>query len=240
MIVLKILSNSTRNGASILGDCVMLDRDGTVYPCIDNKYHPNPGTEVDEYSEIERVIDWLYQNKLSSIRPVLDRWIACRVARCLVDDPDSGLQDVLLNTLYCDNYAPDDNTVSAVQAAYQSCEDISTFNKYLTYSELDLSRKVAAFLNERFLRVRAGGKLNPEGSNSIYFRISSHDYDWRPVIEDFLWNTFRDPKSMSNYIWVGHDAETNPPEITLFEGSPEDFLDASDVKIFASDNVEWC
>ena len=40
----------------------MLHRNGTVYPCIDNRYHPNPGTEETEYDEIERPVDWLIAN----------------------------------------------------------------------------------------------------------------------------------------------------------------------------------
>ena len=43
---------------------------------------------------------------------------------------------------------------------------------------------------------------------------------------------------MPNYIWVGHDAETNPPEVTLFESSPQDLLEKFDSSIFADTDNE--
>lgn len=48
-----IIEGRTGTGFTVAGESVMLDRYGDVYPTIDNKMHPNPGTEEDEYSEIE-------------------------------------------------------------------------------------------------------------------------------------------------------------------------------------------
>lgn len=237
---MKILSNKQlKNGSSIHGECVMINKDGSVYPCIDNLYHPNPGTAETEYDEIERTIDWLYMHSINSIKSELNRWVAVRVAKILEEDPEASLDEVLLNVMYCDSYDPCQATKDAVGSAYVNCKDSEILNRYLQYDELNIAKKIVDFLNERFLRVRAGGKLNPEGSDSIYFRISSHDYNWRSVIEDFLWDTFKSIDQMPKYIWIGHDAETNPPEITLFEGTPQDLINDFDSSIFASDDIIW-
>ncbi len=188
---MQIMSNKTlKNGTTIQGECVMIDRNGKVYQCIDNLYHPNPGTKADGYSEIERTIDWLYQNNLHSIRPYLDRWIACRVAKELYNQ-DCGLSNIINNVMFCDLYKPCDRTISAIESAYKVClQNDEILPKYLKLDELHIAEVITEFLNESFLRVRAGGKLNPQSTNSIYFRISSHDYNWYYVISDFLYDTF--------------------------------------------------
>lgn len=236
---MQIMSNKTlKNGTTIRGECVMIDRNGQVYQCIDNLYHPNPGTKADGYSEIERTIDWLYQNNLRSIRPYLDRWIACRVAKELYNQ-DCGLSNIINNVMFCDLYKPCDRTISAIESAYKVClQNDEMLHKYLQLDELHIAEVITEFLNESFLRVRAGGKLNPQSTNSIYFRISSHDYNWYYVISDFLYDTFNSIDKMPNYIWVGHDAETNPPEVTLFESSPQDLLEKFDSSIFADTDNE--
>lgn len=51
---------------------------------------------------------------------------------------------------------------------------------------------------------------------------------------DFLWDTFKNPDAMPHKIWVGHDAETNPPETVLFEGTPQELFSTYDTSIFAN------
>ena len=218
----------------------MLDKYGNVYPCIDNAYHPNPGTEEDGYSEIERTVDWLYANNINRIKPSLDKWVQYRVAYELDSDPDASFEDVVMNVMYSDLYDPCEATLNAIELAYTE-----TLESWLDYDEMLLAKHITEFLNENFLRVRAGGKLNPEGADAIYFRISSHGYNWHNVIVDFLWDTFGEPSKMPKRIWVGHDAETNPPEVTLFDGTPQELFEQYDDKVFAStkncidDDVVW-
>jgi len=233
---MRILANrTTKNGASIMGECVMLNRYGDVLECIDSLYHPNPGTEEDGYSEIERTVDWFYLNNIKRIKPILDKWIKCRVAYELDSDPDISFEDLVMNVMYSDLYDTCQATINAISDAYDD-EDISD---WLDYDEIDFARQITEYLNENFLRVRAGGKLNPEGSDSIYFRISSHGYDWHNLIIDFLWDTFGEPSKMPKRICVCHDAETNPPEVILFDGTPQELFEKYDNKVFASkkDNV---
>ena len=231
---MKFYIKSGYNGSSISGECVMIHRSGKVYPCIDNLYHPNPGTEEDEYSEIERPIDWLIANELTYPAKAIRRWISARMSNIIEDDPDISLADVIPDVMYNDSYTLSKDTETVLAQAYDALQDPEIRDKALRIDELEAARDIARYINEFFLRVRAGGKLNPEGSDAIYFRISSHGYDWRRNIEDFLWDTFDDPSRMPNRIWIGHDAETNPPEITLFDGSPEEFIEQFDSKIAAS------
>lgn len=227
---------AVKNGSVIHGECVMLDKYGEVHSCIDNAYHPNPG---EDYSEIERVVDWMYENYPI---PELDSWIKLRVAEEWYPEYEqnlSGEDEIILNVMYCDTYTPCAAATEALLSAIEDCNDPKLRRQYLAQDEEDICEAIASKLNEHFLRVRAGGKLNPEGSNSIYFRISSHGYDWRRTIEDFLWDTFQSIDDMPEYIWIGHDAETNPPETTLYEGSPEDLLGLADNKIYASKNIKF-
>lgn len=232
---MNILANkSTTNGSQINGECVMIDKYENVYNCIDNAYHPNPGTAADSYSEIERTVDWLFEHDIHTALDYLYKWVYARVAHQLSEDIDATFEDVLYDVMFCDAYTPCADTINAVREAYITLRsDADMIERWANIDDTYYAAKITDYLNETFLRVRAGGKLNPQGTNSIYFRISSHGYDWRSVIEDFLWDTFGSPENMPKYVWIGHDEETNPPEVTLYEGSPEDFLEY-DHKIVAS------
>ena len=229
----------SKNGAYVTGDCVMLHRNGTVYPCIDNRYHPNPGTEETEYDEIERPVDWLIANGFlsSTIGDQIELWLKARIAILIEDegfDEDADMNEVVNSIMYSDDYRVDPKTRQLIEDIYFWMDLDNNLESSLELDELDYARKIARFINENFLRIRAGGKLNPDGTNSIYFRISSHGFNWRRNIEDFLWDTFDSPDKMPNYIWIGHDAETNPPEVTLFEGTPNDFIEQFDSVVAAS------
>lgn len=230
----KILEGRTGTGFTVNGDSVMIDRYGDVYPTIDNKMHPNPGTEKVGYSEIERTVDWLYRNKQKSVYSYLDRWVMTRVAR-LLSEGYTDDEEIVTEVFYSDLYTPSEDSVNSVVRALNTLEESDGLLKsFLEEDELKYARKIASWLNERFLRVRAGGKLNPEGANAIYFRISSHGYDWRYNIENFLWDVFKDLKDMPREINILHDAETNPPEVFLYKGTPEDLFGKYDYKIFES------
>lgn len=184
----------------------------------------------------------MYANNIRSVKHLLDKWVAIRVAYEVGevgDDINISYDDTVLNVMYSDLYQPCENTLSAINKAYETCQDSNSRVAYVYTDEVDVARKITSYLNENFLRVRAGGKLNPQGTNSIYFRISSHGYDWHNVIVDFLWDTFQSPKDMPSTIWIGHDAETNPPETVLFEGTPDELLELYDSTVFASDDIIW-
>ena len=229
-----LITAKTGTGLNVFGEAVMLERTGTIYPCIDHLYHPNPGTDETGYDEIERPVDWLYRHDISRIKSALTRWVKIRVADMMVDLPDMELADLALEMMYADSYSLSANTIAAIREVYEQFKsDPSLIKEWEGMDEIEVAREIARFINNQFLRVRAGGKLNPEGSDAIYFRISSSGYDWHRVITDFLWDTFGSPDKMPNRIWIGHDAETNPPETTLFDGSASDLFEGYNSKVFA-------
>lgn len=235
---MKILEGRTGTGFTVKGEAVMLDKYGDVYPVIDNVMHPNPGTKSDGYSEIERTIDWLYSINATRVKKLLDEWVKIRVAFEMDYDPEESENEIIKNVMYSDLYDPCQAAVESVKKSIQVLKyRPDVFNDILSDSsrELEVAEKIVMYLNENFLRVRAGGKLNPEGANAIYFRISSHGYDWHRVIVDFLWNTFGSPDKMPMRVWIGHDKETNPPETILFDVTPQELFDKFDDKIFESD-----
>ena len=233
---MKIIMSRTGTGSNIYGDCVMLRKGGSVYPCIDNKYHPNPGTGEDGYAEIERVIDWVLQNNLNLLNRTVENWMRARIADNISNIGSIETDDIFEDTFYCDGtYIPCDKAQAMFYKIIKEFEfDFESYESALQSDETDYSKVIADYINENFLRVRAGGKLNPDGSDSIYFRISSHGYDWHRDIADFLWDTFNDITSMPRYVWIGHDAETNPPETVLFDGNPENLFMQFDGKVFSS------
>lgn len=213
---------------SFSSDALMLSRYGEVYPGIDNAYHPNPGSKEDGYPEIERVVDWFYQHEIKGIYPALKKWIFSRTAKVINDgfeDPD----EIIVEVLCSDIYDPNVRTVAVVEDAinyFKLNKDV--FKEFVKDNINQSAEKVATYLNEKFLRVRIGGKLNPQGEDAIYFRISSHGYDWHRCISDFLW----DMKNFPSRMVICHDAETNPPEKILYDGSPREFLEDPDDKVY--------
>lgn len=228
------------NGATIKGDAVMLSKYGDLYNVIDNAYHPNPGTREDGFSEIERCIDWIVRNNIHGVDAQIKDWLILRILNI---DEEYNLEtlsddEIIEEIFYCDASLICNQLKSQVS---QIVDDIKSIdfddNPYIEYadkSEIDVAEQIADFINEKFLRIRAGGKLNPEGTDSLYFRISSHGFDWNRVITEFLWDYFKSEKNMPKQIVICHDAETNPPEIILFDGTPETLFRDFDTAKFES------
>lgn len=226
----KVESFSLR-GSRLSSDALMLSRYGDVYPGIDNAYHPNTGSKEEGYLEIERVVDWFYLHGISDgISSSLQNWIFVRTAQAINDgleDPQEIVEEVLCS----DIYDPCTKTVSVVEDAINYFElNKEVFKEFLDADVDQFAENIATYLNEKFLRVRIGGKLNPQGEDAIYFRISSHGYDWHRCISNFLWDLNVLPSRMV----ICHDAETNPPEKILYDGSPKEFLEELDDKVYES------
>jgi len=209
--------------------CVVLSRLGDVYSCISNGFHPHCGNRDQDYPEMYSAVDWMIDNRVNRGCKAVNQWLAYQLKDCY----NSGLDlELSIDAIFA-GIEPSARTIEVCNRLW---EQIDSFN----YSEddcLEFADKIDSYLNQNFLRVRAGGKLNPSSADSIYFRISSKDYDWRNVIEDFLWDTFKSIDNMPSLIWIGHDEETNPPEVVLFEGTPEELFVKEDSKIFAHYNL---
>ena len=214
---------------------VMLSKYGEVYPGVNNLFHPYPGDKKDGYPEIETCINWLCQNGItSSVSTAITEWLQIKVAEKYQEDPDMSLEDMIEEILFMDLEDVCEDLKHRIHNVYNETCDLSgdQISDRAGRDPLDPTAYIADFINERFLRIREGGKLDSVGENAIYFRISSHGYDWHRSIVEYLWDTYGSPKKMPRRIWIGHDLESNPPETVLFDGTPEELLEEEDRKIY--------
>lgn len=160
---MKILKGIKIEGSvdrTLLGECCMLSKYGEIYDCIDNVMHPNPGTEETQYDEIERTIDWILRVPFYKMVSDCTHWIEIKTAKYLKEFPESSLDDVILNIMYSDLYTPCKMCTDIFEDTYNDFvfghRDI---NAYANSDDIEISRKITNWLNENFLRVRAGGKV---------------------------------------------------------------------------------
>lgn len=207
-------------------DCVVLGKLGDVYPCIDNGFHPHCGPKEYDYPETYSAVDWMIDNRVNRGCKSVQLWLAQQLRSCYDDFLNL---EFAIKSIFA-GISPCNRTVEMCTKLWESIENVD----FDSNRSLEYASNIDFYLNQNFLRVRAGGKLNSSSASSIYFRISSKDYNWRDVIEDFLWDTFKNIADMPQLIWIGHDAETNPPEVVLFEGTPEDLFTKFDSTVLAS------
>lgn len=224
-----IIESSKRSQA------VMLSKYGEVYPGINNSYHPYPGDKDDGYPEIETCINWICQNNISGVDLQIREWIQIRVATEYHKNNYSlSFKTVIEDILFMDDDEVCSELKSRIYKARDKLFDLPNrkVDEWADYDPSEPAEDIANFINEKFLRVREGGKLDSNGEDAIYFRISSHDYDWRRNIVEYLWDSYGDPKRMPSRIWIGHDLESNPPETVLFDGTPQELLENEDRKVY--------
>jgi len=221
------------------GESVMLDKAGNVYPTIDGMYHPPAST-----GEIERTADWLCQYikppLFNKFRETIMDWLRIRYANIWFDEPDV-IDDraAFMNALlYTDKHSEELWQLVQEVAVIADDLDDKQIEEMGQQDENGVDEFLVHLVNEQFLRVRAGGKLNPEPeNNTVYFRISSRGFNWRPVIEQYMWDTFNSPENMPSGMWIGTDKESRGEEIIYFDGDPRDYFSANDwydMKVFSS------
>lgn len=210
---------------------VILDKYGTVYPVV-NECHPNPGS-YPHYEAIGETVDWFCRTHAGGDRvfDYIEYWLFSSISVFKQDNEgECTVQDVIDEIFWMDKQDLSNKTVDLITKILQvETPDPDHLDTPTTYAQ-----KIADYLNQKYLRVRAGGKFDYNREDTIYFRISSKGYDWRAVIIDFLWDTYKDPQHMPKTVWIGHDEETNPPETTLFYGSCSDLLEVGDNKVYES------
>lgn len=210
---------------------VILDKYGTVYPVV-NECHPNPGS-YPYYEAIGETVDWFCRTHASNDRvfDYIELWLQASISVLSQDmDSECTVQDVIDEIFWMDSSELSPQTIKMIEDSLQTLSTLPSPEETPT----DYAQKIADYLNQKYLRVRAGGKFDYNREDTIYFRISSKGYDWRAVIIDFLWDTYKDPQKMPSTVWIGHDEETNPPETTLFYGSCSDLLEIGDNKVYES------
>ena len=212
----------------------MISKYGDVYPAIKSPsgdYHPYTGGRDGNYEEIFDVINWFFTINFFpySLKDDIRSFILSRYLEDGLGNISSLRNSVieLFNAEYLDSSQFSDEFFEYLIDIFENCDDIFAYEEMRS---IDYAQKIDAILNQCFLRFRVGDKYDIGNSNIIYFRISSKSVNWRSQISAYLWDTYKTIDHMPN-IWVGHDAESNPPEIVLFEGTPEEFF-GDDLKIY--------
>lgn len=212
----------------------MISKYGDVYPAIKSPsgdYHPYTGGRENDYEEIFYVINWFFTINFFpfSLKDDIRSFILAKYLEDDLEDTSSPIDSArnLIESEYLDSSQLSDRFIQYLVGIFETCDDLT---EYTDVSSSEYAQRIDDKLNQCFLRFRVGDKYDPGDSNIIYFRISSKYVNWRPWISAYLWDTYQTIENMPN-IWVGHDAESNPPEIVLFEGTPTDFF-GDDLKIY--------
>ena len=149
----------------------MVRRDGKAIPCIQHIY-----ADLSELDETLYAAEWLYQNTIDketkSLCISLIKSYGCTLER----------QNVIRGIL---------KDIEKKPYVFLTAEFINSVRKVIDNTECgdisELSKRVESALNEEFLRVRYGGLYNTcANSKDIYFRVSSHGFDWFRIICRFV------------------------------------------------------
>jgi len=160
----------------------MISRDGKA---IQTKMHPYIDLELPE--ETLYSAEWLYNNTSSGATKQHIAQLVCSFIREGAEDEDLSYKDFIDQTL---QYAREDGLRICSAGFLENFID----KVDATSGDFDTAcEAVQNDLNQEFLRARYGGMYDTsqEGqsgptSNGIYFRVSSTNFDWLPIIYDFV------------------------------------------------------
>ena len=210
----KVLDNIPESG-----EVIVISREGKVFPAIYGLEHPPTTTgRVD----LGRTVDWIYQHKLESYvgGDVAFNWLRTEVARTLTQH-DSDVADtkevwtaLLIRTTECCKRFWRIASKITKELEHMSIDDLHEIVNQNTQTDSVLVEAI----NQRFLRVRAGGKYFPEENDyRLYFTVASKDFNWLPVISDYMDSYF--PSKNRPDIWIGTDRRGIGREIVYYEGT---------------------
>lgn len=150
----------------------MIRRDGEAFPCLQHLYGSTQDVEETLYAA-----EWLYHHTASgeSKRLVLDLIAAYGASL-------NSHRNAVRNLLIAIKRKP---YVFLTPSFVLKIADKLRFP--VSDSVESLNRRVMERLNEEFLRARLGGLYHTvPGCRDLYFRISSHGFDWSAAITRFL------------------------------------------------------
>lgn len=168
-----------------LGKPYMVRNDGTVIKCDD--IHPYILFDVnDSFKKNIKILvsniqytEWFLANSKQNLKPIMKDCFQ-ELVDCSYNLDEYELVD------YLDIYKNDleqpevANFLSNIGVHIRKLENVDEDNIHTCIS---LFQQLNNLCNQEFLRIRTGGKYSTKyGEVSIYFRISSFDFDWFPII----------------------------------------------------------
>lgn len=163
----------------------------------------------------------------------LDAWMALLIENSVsYDDTDeSMIEGRILSALeklpYRFQYALPTSKLIDIHRSESNYNDVDTFYEFIDEVRSNLSNiqnEIKNSLNQQFCRVRFGGQYSTKSANrSLWFRISSVNFNWADVIYIFTTNHYRHLGVDS--IFICRDYESDYGDV---EGEVEFFYKAKD------------
>ena len=153
----------------------MIRADGTEFPVTVHIY----GSE-DDVEETLFAAEWLYNHTTdASVKDLITNFVAS-YAHDL--DPDATPAEFADTLIYQMKHIP----YKVMTEGFIKSLDLEHANVFTNL--MSANSAVNDALNQEFLRARYGGMYDTDSMNGeMYFRISSHGYNWFPIIWEFVY-----------------------------------------------------
>lgn len=220
-----------------------LRQDGKAFPVNVHLYAMGDGDLISE-AEVAAFLIKTDSSDIELAQYVIDAWIALNIEDMIQYD-DNG--DDIIQHMY---EFLSDNGPLGYEAKYELYPDeivaihkkLNNFNSVDTlYDFVDnvnesissIQLKIKNSLNQQFCRVRFGGKYDSQvGNNSIWFRISSVNYNWNNTVYMFVSEMKR--KLRIETVTICRDSESDSG---FASGKPDYFYKARDGQVYLDMNV---
>ena len=212
----------------------MLRNDGVAYPVTQHIYVMNTD---DLSSEADAASFLVYSDArdLQYAEYVLDCWMALLIEQYVSYDAtseeiDSAILSQLSNVPYHFTFELSDDEMLRIHHNQNNFNDVDSLYEFadsVRSNLANISDTIKKSLNQQFCRVRYGGQYRTEGSNDLWFRISSTGFNWADVMYEFASKIYY--SYAVDYIYICRDYESDYGEE---EGHPEYFYKASDGTVY--------
>lgn len=199
----------------------MIRNDGKAIPCVQHIY-----AGKNEIDETLYAAEWLYKNTLDNDPRML---VLSLIKSYGISLNEEDYFKAILRDIQKKPYI------------FLTSDFINSIKDRLKYAKtadvIKLNKNIENALNQEFTRARYGGLYNTDkNSRDMYFRISSHNFDWFDIIYDFVGQhseiiesvtIVRDEESTGarEYFYKNkHDRQYNKHPILEFLSEPKNLI----------------
>ena len=209
----------------------MLRQDGEAFPVMNHLYVMGD-EDLSSEAEVASFIINSDSKDQDLAKQVLDAWMAKLIENYVNYDADeSEIDRSILERLsdlpYKFPYDLSKEAFLNIHKSLNNYNDIDSLYDYIDNVDANisqLSEEIKNSVNQQFCRARFGGKYDTDAGNaSLWFRISSVDYNWANTIYEFTTDNYRKLKVDS--IFICRDQES---DYGYYSNQPEMFYKAKD------------